>query len=778
MKKIMLYSGLLLFLFCHALSIGAREFHIIPQPVSIVESKGEFLIDGSVSFYAQGEGAASVAQLIASKIARSTGWVLPVVQKKKDKCIVLKIDKRSKGGPEAYTLTVRPEGVVATASAPQGLFYAMQTFLQLLPPQIESPSVVKGVNWVAPSVTVQDKPRFSYRGAMIDVCRHFFPVEMIKHQIDVLSMYKINTIHWHLTEDQGWRMESRKYPELNKKGAWRTDATGKAFGGYYTIEEMKEVVRYAAEHFITVIPELEIPGHELAAIAAYPWLSCRNVDITPRLIWGIEDVVMCPGKESTFRFLEDIVDEMLDIFPSPYYHIGGDESPRVEWEKCPLCQKRADELGLKKEEGRSREAQLQSYVVNRMEKYLNSKGKSIIGWDEILEGGNLNPSAVVMSWRGEKGGIAASKAGHKVIMTPGSKGYYTDHFQGDPAIEPYGIGKYSPLEKTYNYDPVPEEVEKAGKAHLVWGAQCNTWTEYIASAAKFDYRLYPRGLAVAETGWSPRSAKSFTDFCRRLDDDASVRMHLHGVNFHIPLPEQPGGSMDYIAFTDKTKAVFQTTRPEKMVYTTDGTEPHAGSAIYENPLEIKENTVLKIRTVLPCGLMSAVRTVTYTKQPLSPAIDVKPEKKGLNLRTVPGVYTSLEQLSSIHFWNKGNVLTDLKDICRQVTIPRNGRNVEHYAAVAEGMILIPEDGVYCFRGNYPLMEIDGQAVVNNDGFPSNHHMSGTRSMALKAGWHRLSLVYMSYIVDGTSSWIGERRCFYRKGFQGDYKVIEPDMLGR
>ena len=266
---------------------------------------------------------------------------------------------------------------------------------------------------------------------------------------------------------------------------------------------MKEVVRYAAEHFITVIPELEIPGHELAAIAAYPWLSCRNVDITPRLIWGIEDVVMCPGKESTFRFLEDIVDEMLDIFPSPYYHIGGDESPRVEWEKCPLCQKRADELGLKKEEGRSREAQLQSYVVNRMEKYLNSKGKSIIGWDEILEGGNLNPSAVVMSWRGEKGGIAASKAGHKVIMTPGSKGYYTDHFQGDPAIEPYGIGKYSPLEKTYNYDPVPEEVEKAGKAHLVRGAQCNTWTEYIASAAKFDYRLYPRGLAVAETGWSP-----------------------------------------------------------------------------------------------------------------------------------------------------------------------------------------------------------------------------------------------------------------------------------
>ena len=750
-----------------------REYNIIPEPVQIVDGKGVFKINSETGFYAKGQEATKVAEFFSKKLQTSTGYPMVVSSNKGKSNIQLLISKSVKG-EEAYTLTVTPKGVIAKASTARGLFYAMQTFMQLLPPDVESKSVVNAV-WEAPAVTIQDKPRFSYRGAMIDVCRHFFPVEMVKHQIDVLSMYKINNIHWHLTEDQGWRMESKKYPKLTEVGAWRKDDTGKMYGGYYTREEMKEIVQYAADHFINIIPEFEMPGHELAAIAAYPWLSCRNVNTTPRPTSGIEDVVMCPGKETTFKFLEDIVDEMIEIFPSPYYHIGGDESPRSEWEKCPLCQKKADELGLKAEEKRSREAQLQSYIVNRMEKYLNSKGKTIIGWDEILEGGNLNQSAIIMSWRGEKGGIAGAKASHKVIMTPSKDGYYTDYFQGDQAIEPYGIGGLNTLEKTYVYDPVPEEVAKAGKSDYIWGPQCNTWTEFIESSAKFDYRLYPRGLAVAETGWSPKSKKNFKDFCRRLDGDASIRLKKHDVNFHIPLPEQPGGSLDFVAFTDKAVATFKTTRPEKMVYTTDGTEPTEQSAEYTQPLEFNKTTTLKIRTVLPCGEMSKVRTIEYQKQTLSPALKEQAKENGLSLKTVPGTYMTIEDLANNSFWNKKSI-KNIPEICFQTEIPSNNRNVKNYAAIAEGKINVPQDGIYYFRGNYPRIMVDGQIVVDNNGQPINHHFNGSRSIALKAGLHTFKIYYLCRIIDIFRSWGGDRKVYYRIGESGKYKEITPEML--
>lgn len=757
-----------------ALNMQAGKYHIIPEPLSITEGKGTFKLSNQTNINAKGADVIKVAQFFSNKMKASTGLDITVNAKKADN-IQLVIDKGVKGD-EAYTLSVSAKGVVAKASTPKGLFYAMQTFLQLLPPQIESSSTVKGITWEAPAVSIKDKPRFQYRGAMIDVCRHFFSIEMVKHHIDVLSMFKINNIHWHLTEDQGWRMEIKKYPNLTTTGAWRVDDTGKMHGGYYTQEEMKEIVKYAADRFINIIPEFEMPGHELAAIASYPWLSCRNVEISTRPTWGIEDIVMCPGKETTFKFLEDVVDEMVEIFPSPYFHIGGDESPRREWAECPLCQKKANELGLKEEEGRSREAQLQSYIVNRMEKYLNSKGKTIIGWDEILEGGGLNKSAVVMSWRGEKGGIAGATAGHKVIMTPSRNGYYTDHFQGDPAVEPYGIGGYNTLEKTYTYDPVPEDVEKAGKADLIWGPQCNTWTEFIETAEKFDYRLYPRGVAVAETGWTQKNKKSFTDFCRRLDGDASIRMKAHNVNFHIPLPEQPDGSFDMAAFTDKCKATFKTTRPETMVYTLDGSEPTANSTKYTGPIEITKTTTLKIRTILPCGEMSKVRTIEYVKQTPSPAKNVEKKENGLSLRTTPGTYCSTEELKLASFWNKPKTIKSLTEIYQQSEIPRNNRNVKNYAGIAEGYINVPQDGVYYFRGNYPEMYVDGQKVIDNNCHPNNHHHSGTRSIALMAGMHTLKAIYLSHIIDGTPSWRGDRKFYYRIGDTGEYKEITPEML--
>ena len=758
-----------------SLNIFAGKYNIIPLPAQITDGKGEFVLTSETNFYVKGDNVTSVAQFFSDKLAKSTGFNIAIGTKKNRNSIQLIINKKIKG-EEAYTLAVTSQGVTAQASTPRGLFYAMQTFMQLLPPQVENPDKVTGIKWEAPAVTIQDKPRFSYRGAHIDVCRHYFPIDMMKHHIDVLSLFKINNIHWHLTEDQGWRMEIKKYPALTEVGAWRTDDTGKQFGGYYTQEEMKEIVKYAADRFINIIPELEIPGHELAAIAAYPWLSCRNVEISTRPSWGIEDIVMCPGKETTFQFLEDVIDEMVEIFPSKYYHIGGDESPRREWEACHLCQKKADELGLKAEEGRSREAQLQSYVVNRIEKYLNSKGKTIIGWDEILEGGNLNPSAIVMSWRGDKGGIAGAKAGHKVIMTPSRLGYYTDHFQGDPAIEPYGIGGYNPLEKTYNYEPIPDEVAQAGKSDYIWGPQCNTWTEFIESPEKFDYRLYPRGIAVAETGWTAKEKKDFTDFSRRLDNDASIRLKAHNVNFHIPLPEQPDGSVDMVAFTDTYSASFKTTRPEKMVYTTDGTEPNANSTVYTKPIDFNKTTTLKIRTILPCGEMSRVRTIEYVKQKFSPALRETAGEHGLTLRTCPGTYSCTEELAGIYFWSKPKTIKALTEICQQTVIPKNHRNVKNYAAIAEGKINVPSDGIYFFRGNYPEIYVDGQLVVNNNHFPCNHHFSGSRSIALKAGLHTFKAIYLCHIIDGTPSWRGDRKFYYRLGDKGDFKEITADML--
>ena len=334
---------------------------------------------------------------------------------------------------EGYTLEVTKDKVTAKARTPQGLFYAMQSFLQLLPAEVESSTTVDGMAWVAPCVNIQDAPRFGYRGVMLDPCRHFIPVENVKKHIDVLALFKINRLHWHLTEDQGWRIEIKKYPKLAEIGSKRIDGEGTEYGGFYTQEEIKEIVAYAAERFITVVPELEIPGHELAAIAAYPELSCKGDSITPRIIWGVEDIVMCPGKEETFRFLEDVIAEMIPLFPGTYFHIGGDECPKSSWKQCPLCQKRIREEGLKNEE------ELQSYVIRRIEKVLNGHGKRLIGWDEILEGG-LAPSATVMSWRGEAGGIAAANMDHDVIMTPGSGGMYIDHYQGDPKIEPVAIG--------------------------------------------------------------------------------------------------------------------------------------------------------------------------------------------------------------------------------------------------------------------------------------------------------------------------------------------------
>ncbi|MDR3252533.1 MAG: family 20 glycosylhydrolase [Tannerella sp.] len=746
-----------------------KGINIIPKPQSLVQNAGEFALNARTAFYANTEELQKVAEPFAAKIRQSTGFAVPVnATGQSSNVIALVIDGTLDTGDEGYTLDVTAEKVTVRARRSQGLFYGLQTFLQLLPAEIESAVAVADMTWSAPCVAISDRPRFGYRGIMLDPCRHFMSVDDVKKQLDVLALFKINRMHWHLTDDQGWRIEIKKYPRLTEIGSVRTEGEGTQHGGYYTQEQIREVVAYAAERFITVIPEIEIPGHEMAAIAAYPELTCKAGDYKPRILWGVEDIVLCAGKESTFEFFEDVFKEVVGLFPSEYVHIGGDECPKVEWKQCPLCQKRIREEGLQARDGHSAEERLQSYFVQRVEKILAKYNKKIIGWDEILEGG-LAPTATVMSWRGEQGGIAAASLDHDVIMTPNPNGMYIDQFQGDSKIEPVSIGGYTTPARIYFYNPVPDTLVEAGKAHYIKGVQCNSWSEYMYTNDIREYRIYPRILALAEIAWTtfkdfhgsktgePASQadiwgiKDYRDFEQRLNN-ACVRLDGHNINYHIPQPEQPGGSCNFVAFTDRASLEFTATRPVRMVYTTDGSEPAAESATYETPLEFTETGVLKIRSVLSSGRMSAVRTIQVEKQALSPASAPSASPvAGLKMKVTDGMYLKVSDIPADAVW-KEQKIKSFRELTSYVKSNEAMRGVKQYAAIATGYIEIPADGVYFFSSDLEEVWIDGQLLINNVG-EVKRFSRHDRSMALAAGLHSVKAVFLGHVIGGwPSNW--------------------------
>ncbi len=744
-----------------------QGINVIPKPLSLVQNEGSFKVTKSTKFYASTPEAKTIATFFASKIESSTGYDLTISEEEvSSNAIALLIDNSLEVNDEGYTLDATDKLVSIKAKTAKGLFYGMQTLMQLLPAEIESTTVVNGIAWTLPCVTIKDEPRFAYRGIMLDPCRHFIPVENIKKQLDVLALFKINQFHWHLTEDQGWRIEIKKYPKLTEIGSKRVDGEGTEYSGFYTQEQIKEVVAYASERFINVIPEIELPGHALAAISAYPELSCKGDSLSPRIIWGVEEDVYCAGKEETFKFLEDVIAEVVTLFPGEYFHIGGDECPKVRWEKCPLCQKRMRENKLKNEH------ELQSYFVQRIEKVLASHGKKMIGWDEILEGG-LAPSATVMSWRGEDGGIAAASMDHDVIMTPGSNGMYLDHYQGDSKIEPVAIGGYTLLEKTYSYNPVPDTLVGLGKSNFVKGVQGNIWSEYMYTTDLMEYRIYPRILAVAEIGWTPLEGKDYKDFERRIDN-ALVRLDSHGINYHIPQPEQPGGSINFVAFTDKATLEFKTTRPVKVVYTTDGSEPTATSAVYSTPLEFNESATLKIRSVLPSGKMSPVRTITVEKQTLAPAKEVAATKPGLKMKVTYGYFLESSKLEGVTDW-KESTIKDLFEIRSVEKTDESMRNVKQYAAVASGYVNIPEDGVYIFSSDNEEVWIDGKLLINNGGEVKRFSRHDS-SIALAKGLHEIKVVFLGHIIGGWPSNWNDGSVKIRKAGAEKFEAITPAML--
>lgn len=748
-----------------------QGINIIPTPQSLVQHDGFFRLGSNTAIAAASPEAKTVAEFFAAKMRTATGLNIQIAEKGN---IQLSVDPSlDVANDEGYTLDVTKDGAVVVAKTAQGLFYGMQSFLQLLPAEIESPSKVNGIAWQAPAVSIKDAPRFGYRGIMLDPCRHFMPVENVKKYLDVLSLFKMNRMHWHLTDDQGWRIEIKKYPKLTEIASKRIDGEGTEHSGYYTQEEIKEIVKYAADRFITVVPELELPGHEMAAIAAYPNLSCKGEQGTPRIIWGVEDIVMCPGKEDMFTFLQDVIDEMVPLFPSEYFHIGGDECPKISWKNCPLCQKRIKEEGLKADSKHSAEERLQSYVIQRMEKYLATKGKKIIGWDEILEGG-LAPSATVMSWRGEDGGIAAALMDHTVIMTPGGNGMYLDAYQGDSKIEPVTIGGYTLLEKTYSYDPIPDTLVAMGKSNYILGVQGNTWSEYMYDEAKRDYMVFPRILAVAEIGWTNLDRKDYKDFERRIEN-AYVRLDGHAINYHIPQPEQPNGSCNFVAFTDKASLEFKTTRPIKMVYTLDGSEPTPASTAYTAPIEITETTTLKIASVLPSGKMSPIRTIQVEKQSLAPAKEVAKTTPGLNMEVTDGMYLNVKELEAAQKETKKSVIKDLKEIRSVVKTSESMRGVNQYAAVATGYVNIPEDGVYFISSDLEEVWIDGKLLVNNGGEVKRFSRHDS-SVALAKGLHEIKAVFLGHIIGGWPSNWNNGSIKLRKSDAKEFTAITPEML--
>lgn len=546
MKSILFLSLSFLFISCSGnkdydtVNIEA-DYQIIPKPQQFKISKGRFLIDNKTKI-AYENGLEAEGDFLSEFIGVTTGYQLSLVSNPEETegNIKLIIDD-SIEHEEGYRLDIQTDSIVIAGRTAKGVFYGIQTFRQLIPAAVEGRSEAKVVSTI-PTVLIEDEPRFGYRGMLLDVARHYFPVSFLKKYIDLMAMHKMNMLQLHLTDDQGWRIEIKKYPKLTEIGAFRNGTIighypGKEndqtkYGGFYTQDEIKEIVAYAADRNITVIPEIEMPGHASAAIAAYPFLSCfpkeptvvpenmisekgKELQLkgTPKIVqesWGVFPDVFCAGNDQTFDFLEDVLDEVMLLFPSKYIHIGGDENPKDNWKRCPQCQARIKELGLKDEHS------LQSYFIQRIEKYVNSKGNKIIGWDEILEGG-LAPNATVMSWRGEKGGIEAANQHHEVIMTPTDYCYF-DYYQvegEEQSEEPLAIGGFLPVKKVYLYEPLTKALSDEKQKYIL-GAQANLWTEYITTEAQVEYMILPRMTALSEVVWSASETKDWNDFKSRF----------------------------------------------------------------------------------------------------------------------------------------------------------------------------------------------------------------------------------------------------------------------
>ena len=575
------------------------QIAIVPYPNHLEAGRGTYRVtDRPVTCDSRTDERTQRAVVgFAARLATVTGGTNPVTVADEMPASGIRFVTDESLPAEGYELNVDGEGIEVRASQFPGFLYALQSLGQLLPAAVYGTEPAPDAAWEVPCVKIADAPRFAYRGMHLDVARHFFSVDEVKRYIDVMAIHKLNTLHWHLTDDQGWRIEIKRYPELTAVGSIRKATVvrkewgtydGTPYGGFYTQDEIRDVVKYAADRGVTVIPEIDLPGHMLAALTAYPELGCTGGPYEVWGRWGVADDVLCPGREKTFEFLEGVLTEVMELFPSEYIHIGGDECPKVRWEKCPRCQAKIRQLGLKDDGEHTAEHYLQSYVTDRIGKFLAQHGRRIIGWDEILEG-RAPSDAVVMSWRGSEGGIAAAKLGHDVIMTPNSH-FYFDYYQSlDTDAEPFGIGGYIPMEQVYSYDPAFPELTPEQQKHIL-GVQANLWTEYVLSDEHLEYMLLPRLAALSEVQWCQPETKDWNRFIGsfRMDKIYSqlgyeFAKHIFGVTASYAVDPEKGGVV--MTLTTQGGAPIR--------YTLDGSDPTASSPLYKAPVTIGESCTFK-----------------------------------------------------------------------------------------------------------------------------------------------------------------------------------------
>ena len=722
---------------------GGPNLGIIPAPVSVKKTAGNFVLSQQTLLLADtvtNKAVVFLAGYLQNKamlhvqLKAYNGASAP-------NSIVLTASGTDGLPADGYRLTITPQQVTIAGKG-AGLFYGIQTLIQLIP---ENRTAVINL----PCAQIEDFPRFGYRGLMLDVCRHFFSVEFVKKYIDLMAAYKLNNFHWHLTDDQGWRIEIKKYPKLTQIGSQRAQTVignyhdrtppqydNTPYGGYYTQDQIRDVVKYAADRYINIVPEIEMPGHSEAALAAYPELSCDpSLNYKVAETWGVFHNIYCPS-DKTFNFLQDVLTEVMELFPSKYIHIGGDETPKDAWKKSEFCQKLMKQLGLKTED------ELQSYFIQRIEKFVNSKGRSIIGWDEILEGG-LSPNATVMSWRGEEGGIAAAQQKHNVIMTPGSGGLYIDAQQGKVNEEPLSIGGYDPLSKIYSYNPTPDVLTHDQQKYII-GVQANLWTEYIPTDTKVEYMLMPRLMALSEVAWSPLTNKNFADFA-----DTRLPYHLqkiddNSLDYRVPAAI---GVKDTIVFgTQLNVNLKPSVSGAKVFYTIDGYKPDVTATEYTAPItyNVPPDQYRELKTVVitPSGKQSQVtRMVMYNKMPL-PAVNYTGTAKGLKYQLFTGEFTTLDQL-------KGAAVIDT-GIAQSFNTSAFKKNMHGFGVIYSGFIRIDTDGDYGFSTastNGSQLLIDNQPVVDNDGKHGVFDQGGT--VPLLKGYHKITIKYFDAGSAGT-----------------------------
>ncbi len=721
-------------------------YSVIPLPQEVtLQQAAPFRLDGKtvITYTAGNEMLRRDAEFLADYVREATGHQLTTreaTDRDTNGCIALALDA-SVTNPEGYVLTTTPQSIRIVGSTPQGVFYGVQTLRKAIPATVDGGVVT------LPAGEVKDEPRFPYRGMHLDVCRHFFPLDFIKKYIDLLALHNMNTFHWHLTEDQGWRLEIKKYPRLTEVGAVRKRTvighnSGKyddtPHGGFYTQEEAREIVAYAAERYIDVIPEIDLPGHMLAALAAYPLLGCTGGPYEVAQEWGVFDDVLCIGNDSVFTFLEDVLAEVMEIFPSKYIHIGGDEAPRTRWKKCPKCQALIRKQGIKGDKEHTAEDRLQSYCMTRIEKYLNEKGRQIIGWDEILEG-DVAPNATVMSWRGSSGGIKAAQMGHDVIMTPNSY-FYFDYYQSeDKQNEPDAIGGFLPVEKVYSCNPT--EGLTPEQARFIKGAQANVWTEYIGTTDYVEYMILPRMAALAEVQWTQPERKDYNDFLQRLvrqiemyeRDGLTVAKHI----YHLKADFTPDWEKKQIT------ATLSALGNAPIYYTLDGTTPTPSSLRYEGPVAISQSAQFRAAALRPEGMTPIVqKDVVFSKSTFCPIrlTDGQPTPKF----TYGGAPTLADGMFGNDLFTSGAWLGFLDDVTAVIDLgePREFARITTHACVD-----IPSWIMGCTGLEVYVSDDDKQyRAVASQSFPADEDMQKKQVETYEVNFAPVTSRYVKVIV--------------------------------